>query len=269
MKKQGRVEQTKKGVGTGKGATVRPSPAKAKPLSASEKKVLDNQLPLALVPKEARTPVRQAYDLEVVDRATMQQATDLIGVLKALVGKIEEDYEPQLKSARDTLAKIRKARDDKTGPLADAIAMLRDKNEQCEDKLKEIARKAAVNATKAARIAEERERRKAAADLIIQGKEAEAARLLAAPSDVQEIKAQPIQLNGRIQQIRWKWELRDISKVNPDYLTTKDGEITALVRTFGKADPARREEIKLLLGEGIDVIEYPVDSYETAEEAEA
>jgi hypothetical protein len=276
MKKLGKGENgTKKGdSGSGAARPARPPLSvakKPKPLTPSERKVVENQIPITFppsVPKEARGPMRQAYDLAVVDKVTMQQAADLIGVLKALVSKIEDDYEPQLKAAQDTIKKIRKARDDKTNPLNVAIDLLREKNHECEDRLKAIARKAIDEANKVAKQKETLERRKLAADLVLEGKDDEARRLLQAPSDVAEIKPAPISLNGRTQQMRWRWELKDIRKVNPDYLTTNDGAITGLVRGMGQADGTRRKEIQLLLGDGIELIEYPVDSYSTAEEAE-
>lgn len=221
-------------------AATQPPPAASANLPATIA-AKNGKTPAQAVPKRAAPPVLalEAKALQIVDSASQAKAVDMIGRLKLLINKINTDYKPQIDAAKETVEAIKNSRDEKIAPLAVAENLLRERDRAYYLKQKENEEKAEQARLKKLRELEIKERRERAGQLMADGKDEEAKRLLGAPSDVEERPpAKPATPTGSSSRdTPWKWRLKNpdsLAGIPLDFLMIDTVKLNAFVRKEGE-----------------------------------
>jgi hypothetical protein len=203
-----------------------------------------------------RALIKQATELRIHKEADEVVAVDMVRRLKALIAHIEEDYSPLIRKQREALDALRQACRSKIEPLEEAVDTINKRITEYEERVEREKREAAAKIDEERRKQEQAQRRALAADLMLEGKEEEAKKLLAAPSDVQETVLEQPHIEGMGRRETLTWELVDITKMNAAYLLPNRGAIQAALREH-------REAAAEIVG-GIKVVRKPSNVFTAA-----
>lgn len=182
--------------------------------------------------------VEQSKAIKVTDNDTYVSATEQVQALNSVVETIEELYKPfadALYKAHRTVTGLR------SGNLKAAEAEVKRLKLEREQYAAEQERQRREAAAKAQQEAYEREQ----ARLIEEARQAAAAGdSVTAEAILEEavtVEVAPVVLPSTVPQVQgqsfrsvWEWELKDVTKLKPEFLTPKEKEIGALVRSMHK-----------------------------------
>lgn len=201
----------------------------------------------------------QAKKILVQNTEQYQRATDYLKTIKEMKKKVEETFNPICKKAQEAHKEAVKRRDQHLNPLVDSkriveqkmnfyIAEERKKEQEEQRRLEEIERQKRIAEQK--RLAEEQQKReeealKQAAELEASGDKEAANQVL---EEVQEEtlidempESAPVQAESSIPKMKgvhtrktWEFEIKDPSKINPQYMIPDMVKIRKQVRATGE-----------------------------------
>lgn len=223
--------------------------------------------PVPAVRREANQLAEYAKQIKITNETEYQAANDLAGRIKAFIKARAQRNAPLIEAAKLSLDRIREEAGSQIEGLdgeGSALEHIKHEMDGFEER-REVAQKKKSAELLEQRLKDEKlQRRTRAAELIEDGKDAEAKRLLAAPSEVQAPVFSRLTAPGMSKRSLWTWELEDINKVNSEFLTTADGEITKIVRALGDGTEVDKEGHLAQLGNGIRVFKKDSRAFKAA-----